>query len=56
MGFIADFIFLVLFVIFLVGWLLAWFAFHVTVGGVHVLLALAVIFLIVHFVRGHRTV
>ncbi|MBV8729761.1 MAG: hypothetical protein JO336_08120 [Acidobacteriia bacterium] len=56
MRLIADFIFLVLFVIFLVGWLLAWAAFHVAGGGVHLLLVLAVIWLVIHFVRGRRTV
>ncbi len=56
MRLIADFIFLILFVICLVGWLLAWAAFHVAGGGVHLLLVLAVIWLIVHFMRGRRTV
>ncbi len=55
MRFIADFIFLVLFVIFLAGWLLAWLAFHVTVGAIHILLALAVIWLVIHLFRGRRT-
>ncbi len=56
MGFIADFIFIVLFIIFLAGWLIAWAAFHVTGGAVHILLVLAVIWLIIHFVRGRRAV
>ena len=51
MRLIADFIFLVLFVIFLVGWLLAWAAFHVAGGAVHLLLILAVVWLIAHFMR-----
>lgn len=38
-------------VLFLIAWLLAFLAFHVVVAGIHVLLALFVIFLIVHFVR-----
>lgn len=51
------FIFLVLFLIFLAGWLLAFLAFHVTGGGIHLILALAVIWLIVHFFRrGRRSV
>jgi Flp pilus assembly protein TadB len=56
MRLIADFIFLVLFLVFLVGWLLAWVAFHVTAGGIHILLAIAVIWLLVHLFRGRRTV
>ena len=54
MRLIGDFIFLVLFIVLLVGWLLAWAAFHVVGGGVHLLLALAVIFLIIHFMRHRR--
>ncbi len=46
--------FLVLFVILLVIWLLTWIAFRVTTGLIHLLLIIAVIFLIVHFVRGRR--
>ena len=52
MRLIADFIFLVLFVVLLLGWLLAWAAFHIAGGGIHLLLILAVILLIVHFFRG----
>ena len=51
MRLIADFFLLVLFFIFLVGWLLAWAAFHVACGGIHILLILAVIFLITHLFR-----
>jgi Family of unknown function (DUF5670) len=56
MRLIADFIFLILFVIFLAGWLIAWAAFHIAGGGIHLLLMLAVIWLVIHFVRGRRTV
>lgn len=57
MRLIADFIFIVLFFVLLVGWLLAWLAFHVAGGFVHLLLIFAVIALILHFVRGgSRTV
>lgn len=52
MRLIADFIFLVLFFVLVVGWLLAWAAFHVAGGGVHLLLVLAVIFLVAHLLRG----
>ena len=54
MNLIRDFLFLVLFFVLLIGWLLAWAAFHVAGGLVHLLLVIAVIFLILHFVRGGR--
>jgi Family of unknown function (DUF5670) len=39
----------------LVLWLLGFVAFHVTTGVIHILLVLAIISIIVHFLRG-RTV
>ena len=54
MRLITDFIFIVLFFVLLVGWLLAWLAFHVAGGLVHLLLIFAVIALVLHFVRGGR--
>jgi hypothetical protein len=36
----------------LVLWLLGFLAFHVTFGAIHLLLAIAVILLIMHFVTG----
>jgi hypothetical protein len=56
MGLIADFIFLILFVIFLVGWLLVWAVFHLAGGGIHILLALAIIWLLIHLFRRRRAV
>lgn len=56
MWIIRDFIFLVLFFILVVAWLLAWAAFHVTAGTIHLLLFVAAIALILHFVAGRRTV
>ena len=44
--------FLVLFIVLVVAWLLGWGAFHVAGGLIHLLLIVAVISLIVHFVRG----
>lgn len=38
-------------ILFLIAWLIAFLAFHVVVGAIHILLALFVIFLIVHFIR-----
>ena len=42
---------LVLALLFLIAWLVAFIAFHVTMAAIHILLGLCVIFLIVHFVR-----
>jgi hypothetical protein len=33
-------------------WLLGWSAFHVTGGLIHLLLIVAIIFLVLHFLRG----
>jgi Family of unknown function (DUF5670) len=44
--------FLVLFAILLVMWLLGFAAFHVAGGLIHILLLIAVISLVMHFVRG----
>ncbi len=48
--------FLALFIFLLVIWLLAFLAFHVTAGLIHLLLIVAVISLIAHFFRGRRAV
>ncbi len=48
--------FLALFLILLVMWLLGFVAFHVASGLIHLLLIVAVISLILHFVRGSSTV
>ena len=52
---IRDFIFLVLFFMFLGIWGVSWLAFHVAGGFIHILLILAVISLIMHLFRGSRT-
>jgi hypothetical protein len=44
--------FLTLFAILLVMWMLGFFAFHVAGGLIHILLIVAVISLVVHFIRG----
>jgi uncharacterized membrane protein len=41
-------------IILLIGWLIGFIAFHVTVFAIHILLILFVIFLIIHFVRKVR--
>ena len=43
--------FMTLFVILLVAWLLGWFTFQAAGGLIHVLLIVAVISLVIHFVR-----
>ena len=45
---------LILFIVLLVAWLLGWGLFHVAGGLIHLLLILAIIALIVHFVRRRR--
>jgi hypothetical protein len=48
---IGDFIFLLLFFVLLATWGMAWIAFHVVGGAIHLLLILAVVFLILHLFR-----
>lgn len=48
---IRDFVFLILFFILAGIWLISWTAFHVAGGLIHILLVLAIISLVVHFVR-----
>ena len=49
-------LFLVIFFVLLVVWLLGWTAFHLAGGLIHIILVIAVISLIVHFVRGRGSV
>ena len=42
-------------VILLIAWLLGFVAFHVTSGLIHLLLVIAIIAIILHFVRGRGT-
>lgn len=42
--------------ILVVLWLLGFFAFHVGSGLIHLLLVIAVVMVILHFVTGRRTV
>jgi len=48
-------IFMVLFMVLLIAWLLGFAAFHEAGGLIHLLLIVAVISLVLHFVRGART-
>jgi hypothetical protein len=47
---------LMLFAVLLVMWFLGLFAFHATGGLIHLLLIIAVISLVFHFLRGRRSV
>jgi hypothetical protein len=47
-------LFLILFVVLLLAWIFGFAVFHVAGFAMHLLLILAVISLIVHFVRGGR--
>jgi len=49
-------IFTVLFVILLVAWILGFGLFHVAGGLIHILLIVALISLVLHFIRGPRAV
>ena len=44
--------FLILFIVLLLAWVLGFLAFHVAGGLIHLLLIVAIISLIVHFMRG----
>jgi hypothetical protein len=48
--------FLFLFFILLVIWIAGWVAFHLAGGLIHILLFLAVVSIIIHFVTGRRAV
>ncbi len=42
-------------IILLIAWLLGLVAFHVTSGLIHILLVVAIIVFILHFITGRRT-
>jgi len=46
---------LILAIILLVAWLLGFLVFHVASGLIHVVVVVAVVLFILHFVRGRRT-
>ena len=50
------YVFLILFFVLFVVWVLAWAAFHVAGGLIHLLLLLAVIAIVMHFFTGRRAV
>jgi len=49
-------IFTILFVILLIAWILGWGVFHVASAMIHILLVVALIALVLHFIRGPRAV
>jgi hypothetical protein len=46
--------FIALFFVLLVAWVMGWTVFHVAGGLIHLLLVIALISLVLHFVRGGR--
>lgn len=54
MRFLADSIFLILFMGLLILWLIFWVGFHIAGGAIHLLLIIAIVALIVHLFRGRR--
>ena len=45
-------LFLVFAIVLFVAWVLGWVVFHIAGGLIHILLVIAIVTLIVHFVRG----
>jgi hypothetical protein len=48
-------VFVILFILLLLAWVFSWAVFHVASALIHILLIVAVISLILHFVRRSRT-
>jgi len=44
----------VAFVVLMIAWVCGWIVFHVTSGFIHILLVMAIVSLILHFVRGNH--
>jgi hypothetical protein len=47
-------IYIIAFIVLMVTWTSAWIVFHVTGGLIHVLLVLAVVSLVLHFICGRH--
>jgi hypothetical protein len=47
---------LILAIILLIAWLCGFLVFHVTSGLIHIIVVIAIILFILHFVRGRRTI
>ena len=48
---LRDLLFLFLFFIFLVAWLICRLLVHISMAAVHILIVLAVVFLVIHLIR-----
>ena len=46
--------YVIAFIVLMIAWICGWIIFHVTSGLIHILLVLAVVSLILHFVRGRQ--
>jgi len=46
--------YVIAFIVLMIAWICGWIVFHVTSGLIHILLVLAVVSLILHFVRGRH--
>jgi Family of unknown function (DUF5670) len=46
----------ILAIVLVVLWLLGVFAFHITTAAIHIILVIAVILIVLHFLRGRRSV
>jgi hypothetical protein len=46
----------ILALILVVLWLLGFFAFHITAAAIHIVLVIALILIVLHFVRGRRSI
>lgn len=49
-------IFTILIIVLLIAWLLGWSVFHVASAMIHIWLVVALIALVLHFIRGPRAV
>jgi hypothetical protein len=52
---LRDFIFLIVFLFLVVGWIISWAVYHIAGGLIHLLLIFAVISLIMHLFSGRRS-
>jgi hypothetical protein len=55
-GLLRNAIFLVLAIVMLCLWFAAWVAFKMAGAAIHIVLVFAVIFFVIHFLRGRRAV
>lgn len=46
--------YIIAFIVLMIAWICGWIVFHVTSGFIHILLAMAVVALVLHFVRGRH--